>query len=115
MSSPASPPPNEPLLRMDVATADGTARVRLAGDLDLSTVPALQARVEALRGEGSTQIVLDLAELDFIDSTGLRLILELHGEAARDGFTLALVPGGHAVQRVFDITGTADVLPFIEG
>ena len=100
---------------MDVATADGTARVRLAGDLDLSTVPALQARVAALRGEGSTQIVLDLAELDFIDSTGLRLILELHGEAARDGFTLALVPGGDAVQRVFDVTGTAAVLPFIEG
>ena len=45
MSSSASPPPpNEPLLRMDVATADGTARVRLAGDLDLSTVPALRTR-----------------------------------------------------------------------
>jgi len=115
MSSPASPPPNEPLLRMDVTSADGTARVRLAGDLDLSTVPALRARVEALRGDGSALIVLDLAELDFIDSTGLRLILELHGEAARDGFALALVPGGDAVQRVFDITGTADVLPFIEG
>ena len=100
---------------MDVATADGTARVRLAGDLDLSTVPALWTRVEALRGDGSARIVLDLAELDFIDSTGLRLILELHGEAARDGFTLALVPGGDAVQRVFDVTGTAAVLPFIEG
>ena len=100
---------------MDVATADGTARVRLAGDLDLSTVPALRARVEALRGDGSARIVLDLAELEFIDSTGLRLILALHGEAAQDGFTLALVPGGDAVQRVFDITGTAHVLPFIEG
>ena len=59
--------------------------------------------------------MLDLAELDFIDSTGLRLILELHGEAAQDGFTLALVPGGDAVQRVFDVTGTADVLPVHRG
>jgi anti-anti-sigma factor len=100
---------------MDVAVADGRARVRLAGDLDLSTVPAVRARVAALRGDGSTRIVLDLAELDFIDSTGLRLILELHGEAAQDSFTLALVPGGDAVQRVFAVTGTAGVLPFIEG
>jgi len=115
MSSPASPPPNEPLLRMDVATAAGTARVRLAGDLDLSTEPAVRARVAALRGDGSTRIVLDLAELDFIDSTGLQLILELYGDAAQDSFTLALVPGGDAVQRVFAVTGTAEVLPFIEG
>ena len=114
-SSEPTPPPNVSLLRMDVATADGTSRVRLVGELDLSTVPELQARVAALRAGGSTRVVLDLEELDFIDSTGLRMILELHGEAARDGFTLALVPGGEAVQRVFDVTGTADVLPFIEG
>ena len=109
----SSDPPNGPMLRMDVETTDGAARLRLAGELDLSTVPVLQARVTALRAGGSTRIVLDLAELDFIDSTGLRTVLELHGEAARDGFTLALVPGGEAVQRVFDVTGTAAVLPFI--
>ena len=109
----SSSEPMPPLLRVDVDAADGTARVRLDGELDLSTVPALEARVAALLASGSTRIVLDLAELEFIDSTGLRLILELHGEAARDGFSLALVPGGEAVQRVFEITGTVQVLPFV--
>ena len=73
----------------------------------------MEARVAALLASGSTRIVLDLAELEFIDSTGLRLILELHGEAARDGYSLALVPGGEAVQRVFEITGTVQALPFV--
>ena len=72
----SSDPPNGPLLRMDVETTDGAARLRMAGELDLSTVPVLQARVAALRAGGSTRIVLDLAELDFIDSTGLRMVLE---------------------------------------
>ncbi len=109
----SSSEPTPPLLRIDVDGADGTARVRLHGELDLSTVPALEARVASLRADGAARIVLDLEELEFIDSTGLRMILELDGEAARDGFTLALVPGGEAVQRVFEVTGTLGALPFV--
>ena len=58
-------------------------------------------------------MTLDLSRLDFIDSTGLRLILDRDAEARRDGFTLALIPGPPAVERIFELTKTRTHLPFI--
>ena len=49
-----------------------------------------------------------------MDSTGLRAVLALDAEARRDGFTLSLVRGSAAVQRVFELTGTAGALPFVD-
>jgi anti-anti-sigma factor len=59
-------------------------------------------------------LIVDLSELDFMDSVGLRLLLAVDADARRDGFSIALVRGPAAVQRVFEITGTADVLPFTD-
>lgn len=49
-----------------------------------------------------------------MDSTGLRCILERDSEARQDGFSMVLVPGPPAVQRVFDITRSTERLPFID-
>jgi anti-anti-sigma factor len=92
-----------------------SARVRLGGELDLGTVGVLKQQLAELRGEGSRHVIVDLSELQFVDSTGLRCLLDLNAEARQDGFSLALVPGSRAVQRVFEITRTIDLLPFIRG
>ena len=80
----------------------------------MATAPALQGELAALRDAGFDRIILDLSALEFIDSTGLRLVLTLDAEARRDGFTLSLVRGSAAVQRVFELTGTAGALPFVD-
>jgi anti-anti-sigma regulatory factor len=49
-----------------------------------------------------------------MDSTGLRCVLRLDAASRADGFSLGLVAGPPAVQRIFDMTGTADRLPFVE-
>jgi anti-anti-sigma factor len=59
-------------------------------------------------------LILDLRRLEFIDSTGLRCILEFDAEARQDGCTLALIPGPKPVQRVFELTDTRARLPFID-
>ena len=59
------------------------------------------------------RLILDLSQLEFMDSTGLRLILRWDAEARKDGFSIGLVPGPPVVQRVFELTGTAAALPFI--
>jgi anti-anti-sigma factor len=53
-------------------------------------------------------------QLDFIDSSGLRCLLDLDSEAGLDGFSLALILGSHPVQRVFELSGTATALPFVD-
>ena len=79
------------------------------GELDLASVDDLARQVRELRHDGFDRIVIDLRRLDFIDSSGLQTLLALHGEAARDGQHLTLVPGSAHVQRLFELTGTRGV------
>jgi anti-anti-sigma factor len=76
------------------------------GDLDLASADALERAVRTLPRDGGEDLVIDLRRLDYLDSTGLRVLLELRREAERDGLALKLVPGPPAVQRVFQLTGT---------
>ena len=101
-------------LRCEVSRDGRGARVRLVGALDLATVPVLEAQVADLRSSGVRRIVLDLSALGFMDSTGLRCILERDSEARQDGFSVVLVRGPAVVQRVFEITGTTGRLAFID-
>jgi anti-sigma B factor antagonist len=114
-SQPQPTPPSEAdPFRCETSHANDSARILAIGELDLSTAPILSAEIEELREAGFRHLVLDLSRLDFIDSTGLRLILDYDAEARRDGFTMALIPGPQAVQRVFELTNTRADLPFID-
>jgi anti-sigma B factor antagonist len=100
---------------LDIAlAADGSGHVlvRLRGELDLTSAPALQDVLDDLRDRHQA-IVIDLGGLRFMDSSGLRLLLSASADAARDGWDLGLLAGPSAVQRVFTITGTEDRLPFL--
>jgi anti-sigma B factor antagonist len=99
--------------RCKVSRADATARVRVLGDLDMAGAPVLEAEITALCTAGTRSIVLDLTGLRFIDSTGLRCILECVATSERHGFSIALIPGPHAVHRVFELTNTHAFLPFV--
>jgi anti-anti-sigma factor len=57
-------------------------------------------------------IVLDLSDLSFIDSSGLRVLLLADGRARESGRELVLTRSTDAVQRVFEMTGTRDLLRF---
>jgi len=88
-----------------------TLTVALDGELDFATAFGVELRLEeAIRQ--ADRVVVDLSNLDFIDSTGLRALLESHAAARREGVQLELVPGPEAVQRVFEVAGLLDELPF---
>ena len=89
-------------------------RIRPVGDLDLAGMSALAEPIEAARATGMA-IVLELDGLDFLDSSGLNLILATWEAARRDGTPFRLTPGRANVQRVFRVAGLDDVLPFERG
>jgi anti-anti-sigma factor len=98
--------------RCDVHAAAGSARVVPAGELDPSTVPIVHARVRAAVEDGCRQLTIDLSRLEFIDSSGVHLLLNwLHASRA-DGFRMTVVPGPERVQRVFELLGLTETLPF---
>jgi anti-sigma B factor antagonist len=85
------------------------------GELDMATVGAVEQELRRQLGEGRRSIVLDLAGLSFMDSTGLHLVARWSAEASRDGFDFQLQPGPPAVQRVFELAGMMDELPLRKG
>jgi anti-sigma B factor antagonist len=85
-------------------------RVRVApvGELDLATAPELRATIDELLGAGFDDVVVDLAGVTFLDSSGLHVLLALHAAAELGGYRFRLRPGPPGVQRIFELTGTSD-------
>ncbi|HZI91235.1 MAG: STAS domain-containing protein [Actinomycetota bacterium] len=94
------------LFSVEITQRDGGFEAALSGEIDLSTVGELQDRLQtALEGDPSL-IVLDLRQVSFLDSSGLRLILRINRRQEENGGRLVLVRGGRRVARVLEITGT---------
>ncbi len=91
---------------------DGSCRVKLAGDFDYSGRALADEVLESADGEES--IVLDLSDVDFIDSMGIHFVVMAHDRAEREGRKLTIVRGGPNVTRVFSLVGLDDALPFAD-
>ncbi|HEY2397886.1 MAG TPA: STAS domain-containing protein [Solirubrobacteraceae bacterium] len=91
---------------------DGVHKLILRGELDARSAPALETAVARHFAGGPGAIAVDLAELDFIDSSGLWSILAAMRWCERQGRGFSLLPGPEPVQQVFEVTGLIDVLPF---
>jgi anti-anti-sigma factor len=88
--------------------------IALVGELDLDGVERVSEHLLRAEETGATQIVLDLTGLQFIDSSGVRLILEADARSRANGSRLRLIRGPAAVQRVFVLSGVEDRLPWDE-
>lgn len=89
------------------ATAGGAGAVlRLVGELDIATAAQLDQALATLTREGATVVVLDVAELAFMDSSGLGVLLR----AARSGTRIRLRRASGAVRELIGATGLSDVL-----
>jgi anti-sigma B factor antagonist len=108
------PPQDAEPLRCEVSHADGAAVVRPMGELDMATAPVLDDQLEQLRAAGIRRLILDLRGLHFMDSAGMRCVLKYDSLARNDGFSVELIRGSRAVHRVFEVTGTAGHLRFVD-
>jgi anti-sigma B factor antagonist len=81
------------------------------GDIDLSTFPRLAAALDSARAGPPPRgdLILDLRAVDFMDTSGLRLVIEEQQRAAAEGYRFAVFRGSPKVQRLFEIAGLARV------
>lgn len=86
--------------------------IALAGELDLDGSERVSQELQLAEATDVRRIVMDLSNLEFIDSSGIRLILAADARSPRD--RLVLVRGKRAVHRVFELTGVAQRLPFVD-
>ena len=111
-------PANEPLpgqLVVDTREEGDTSVLTLSGELDLASTPILERELAAVESESAKRILIDLAGVGFMDSTGLQALLRARERATtEDGIQLVLRRGPHQVQRVFELTKTIDAFTFVD-
>jgi anti-anti-sigma factor len=97
-------PPEE--FSISAADRDGRAHLTLRGELDLATAPELEQLVNE-RIDGSQEVVIDLRGLDFMDSSGIRVLVAAHARAGRAGARLFIVrpDPGSAVAKILEVAG----------
>ncbi|MBQ0987039.1 STAS domain-containing protein [Streptomyces sp. F63] len=99
-------------LSLSVPHTDGPlALLRVEGELDLETAPALRSRGLELVDTGRRHLVLDLAPVPFCDSSGLNAFINLLRYAGERDGSLTLAAPPHSLSRLLDLTGVGRLIP----
>jgi anti-anti-sigma factor len=95
------------MVPFEIERLDDTVQVhlKLKGDLDLYSSPAFDDALVAIEGEKWPTIVLDMRELNFIDSMALRLVMRTQARAEQDGRRVIIVRGPAFLDRVLELSG----------
>lgn len=96
--------------RVEVKPDRDRMLVSPAGEVDLATADTLESRIVDLLQAGFARVVVDLRAVTFIDSTGIRALLNAHRRARESGGSVSIILGGPATRRPLEIVGVTDYL-----
>ena len=88
-------------------------RAALTGEIDLSTVDDVEVQLRSAIQDGNGLLAIDLRQVSFLDSSGLRLLLRIHKELGDARRRLIVVQGPRRVARVFELTGAEEQLEVV--
>ena len=100
--------------QIDSVSESERGRVKLKGELDLASIGRVEQAVDKMLADGVRVLVLDLAGVSFVDSSGLRLFIVLDQRAGAEGWKLTLTRPQQQAMTVFVVSGLEDNLPFAE-
>ncbi len=95
----------------NIGSSGDCAVLRIAGDIDVYTAPILRERIRDLAAKGAVHVIADLSRVDFLDSTGLGVLVGgLKRLREHDG-SLTPVISSARLLRILQITGLTTILP----
>ena len=103
-----------PSFDLRVVRTGRATRIAPCGELDIATTPELEQALADATADGVEEIVLDLRELTFMDSTGLRALAQANTRADASGVALSIVRGPRQIERVLEISGLGSLLPLVD-
>jgi anti-sigma B factor antagonist len=118
-AEPETAPAPEPVaagspLAIEVERRGARTRVELTGELDMTTVGMLEARLVQLESESPRLIVLDLRRLAFMDSTGLHAIVAAVRRGRAEDRRVALIKSGGPLDRVLLVARAQDIVETVD-
>jgi anti-anti-sigma factor len=98
-------------LSLDTGSVPAALVARPGGDIDMAVTPGLQAELlDAVREHAAGCLVVDLGEVEYIDSSGIELLFRLHGALAADGTELVVVaPPGSGAARLLGLVALGEI------
>ena len=93
-----------PKLEVTSRSEDGLGEIAVVGELDLATVSQLESAFAQLFAEGPAAVLIDLSELQFMDSTGIKTLLQLERRCGEGGVKFGLTEGSEPINRLFSLT-----------
>lgn len=100
----------EPAAPISIVTTD--AGLAVTGEIDAHTAPLI---ADAIAGAEPDRIVVDLSGVEFVDSSGLRVLIEAHQQRTGHGRSMVIVNPSVVVRRLFEIAGVDSYLDVADG
>jgi anti-anti-sigma factor len=100
--------------QLEVRNADHATVIVLSGELDLASAPELEQQLKQAESSEVELLILDLRPLEFIDSTGLSILIKAHRWAQGAGRRFAVVKGSSQVQRLLELAGIEQRIMLID-
>ncbi|HWF26022.1 MAG TPA: STAS domain-containing protein [Solirubrobacteraceae bacterium] len=100
--------------RVDVRRTDDATVLAVSGELDLASSATLSQALEEAGGSDPALVVLDLREVEFMDSSGLAVLVKAHQRAQSTGYRFGLINGSPQVQRLLTLTGMDERMRVVE-
>lgn len=101
-------------LHVEVKVTDGLFALAVSGELDLASAPVLEEQLKRADEAEASVVLVDLRELDFMDSTGLHVVLKAHKRARERGRRFVLVRGSKQIERLLSLTGVDEKLTIVD-
>jgi anti-sigma B factor antagonist len=101
------------LCSMRIERTLGTVLIRMQGEFDMACGERFQDELEGALEDETEVLILDLCGLQFMDSTGLRMLVTLKSRTSEDGIEYTVLCGEGAMRRILRATGVDGVLPVV--
>ncbi len=104
----------EGLLRLErEVSGDGSSvRVRLGGEVDLSSAHHVQDALSSALDQRCTRLIVDLADVEFMDSSGLRVLVVTRNALDERGADMVIVGANDDLRRVFELSGLSGAFTY---
>jgi anti-sigma B factor antagonist len=100
--------------RVQVDRGQSGVKLRIVGEIDIATIKQLEETRDAVLADGPATLVIDLSTVGFLDSSGLKFLLQTNEHAQDLGCELQIVRPAESVMKVFTLTGADQRLPLVD-